>query len=285
LELLDAKVFESYIEDGDWLITVLYKNFFAPYYEDAEDVQALFYLQLADGSTVKESTIVPEWGYRPACIYMSADEVVQLEWGEEYNVRIYCNFTSNPYAEYTLQEDDWLGSDLTRLDSWVRTSASLMEDYYSASYLEYVAGKGLVLNEDGGVIFANNIPELDVIRPDIFKVTLNEIGYEVGTYTQDLQDDYVWQTMWGPQITRAFTLTGNAFNLPPSTIGSIIGFLIYALVALFCFRPGHALAAMVIPIPIIIIIWGTGFAELAMMGILLAVAALLLTWQLWFKSR
>jgi len=200
-------------------------------------------------------------------------------------VRIYCNFGAYPYAEYSLQSTDWLGDDLSRLDSWVRTSASLMEDYYGTTYTEYVSGKGLVLNEDGGVIFANNIPELDVVRPDIFKITSSTIEYDSEDYTHGLQADLVWQTMWGAQITRAFTLTGNAFSLPPSTVGSIIGFLIYAVTALLCFRPGHALAAVVIPIPILIIIWGTGLAELAMMGILLAVAALLWAWQLWFKSR
>jgi hypothetical protein len=285
LEVLDAKVFTGYIEDGDWLITVLYKNFFAPYYEDAEDVQALFYLQLADGTTVKASTILPEWGYRPACIYLSATEVAALEWGEDYTVRILCNFGAYPYAAYSLQSSDWLGSDLTRLDSWVRTSASLMEDYYETTYTEYVAGKGLVLNEAGGVIFSNNIPELDVERPDIFKITTNTIGYESITVTHALQADLVWQTMWGPQITRAFTLTGNAFGLTAPNIGMIIGFMVYAFISLFCFRPGHALAAIVIPSPMLLIVWGTGLAELGMMGIFLAVASLLLVWQLWFKSR
>lgn len=285
LEVLDAKVFSGYIEDGDWLITVLYKNFFQPYYEQAKDVQSLFYLQLADGTTVKASTILPEWGYRPACIYLSATEVTQLEWGEDYTVRIYCNFGAYPYSAYSLQSTDWLGSDLARLDSWVRTSAKLMEDYYETTYTEYVSGKGLVLNEAGGVIFANNIPELDTVRPDIFKINSNTVDYETDDYTQDLQADLVWQTMWGPQITRAFTLTGNAYNLQGNQIGMLIGFLVYAMVALLCFRPGHALAAVVIPIPILIIVWGTGLWELAAMGIFLAVAALLLSWQLWFKSR
>jgi len=286
LDVLDAKVITGYLETGDWLVCVLYKNFFQPYYLQAQDVQSLFYLQLVDSTgTVRASTLLPEWGYRPACIYISADDTVQLEWGQTYTVRIYGNFTGYPYAEYSIQTSDWLGSDLTRLDAWVRTAASLMEDYYNATYTEYVAGKGLVLNETGGVIFSNNIPELDTIRPDIFKVTTSTIGKESGTYTHGLQSDLVWQTMWGTQMTRMFTLVGNAANLDPPVIGMIIGFIMYALTALFCFAPGHAIAAIVIPIPILIILWGTGLAELALLGILLAVTVVLWAWQLWFKSR
>jgi hypothetical protein len=285
LEVLDAKVFSTYAASGDWLITVLYKNFFQPYYEQAADVQSLFYLQLVHGTTVVASSVVPEWGYRPACIYLDATEVAALEWGHAYTVRIYGNFGAYPYMEYALQSVDWLGSDLTRLDSWVRSTATLMASYYSTDYTEYVAGKGQVLNEAGGVIFANNIPELDTIRPDIFRITTDTIGFVPDDYDQELQDELVWQTMLGPQLTRAFALTGNAFGVEAPTVGALIGFLIYALVALLCFRPGHALAAMVIPVPIIIIIWGTGLLELAMMGITLAVATVLLAWQLWFKSR
>jgi hypothetical protein len=41
---------------------------------------------------------------------------------------------------------------------------------------------------------------------------------------------------------------------------------------------------MVVPVPILIIAFGTGLAELALMGILLAVATILLAWQVWWKG-
>jgi polyferredoxin len=52
-------------------------------------------------------------------------------------------------------------------------------------------------------------------------------------------------------------------------------------VCLLCFPAGHAIAAVVIPIPILIILWGTGLAELAMMAILLGVAVIIFVWQFW----
>jgi hypothetical protein len=284
LEVSDAKVFTSYISTGDWLITCLYKNFFPPYFEEAKDVSTLFYLQLVDGTTVKAQTKVFDWGYRPGSIYLAASEVTSLEWGRDYKVRMYGNFGAYPYAEYSLQSTDWLGDDLTRLDFWCRSSALLMEAYYSADYTEYLTGRGIVLNAEGGVIFANNIPELTNIRPSLFKIVSDTTTISLGNFRQSYQDELAWQAMLGTQLTRSFTSVGNTVGLGGSTVGALIGFIVYVMVALLCFRPGHAIASIVIPIPILLIIWGTGLAELALMGILLACAIVILAWQAWFKG-
>jgi len=90
--------------------------------------------------------------------------------------------------------------------------------------------------------------------------------------------------MWGPQLTLAFDSVGATVGIGGETVGSWIGFMVYALVALFCFRPGHAIAAMCVPIPILLIAFGTGLAELALMGILLAVATIVGVWQIWYKG-
>ncbi len=55
-----------------------------------------------------------------------------------------------------------------------------------------------------------------------------------------------------------------------STIGTLIAFAIYAFAAVFAFPAGHAIAAIVLPSPILYFVWGTGMAEMALMGILLA---------------
>jgi hypothetical protein len=283
--MLDAKVFTSYIEDGDWLICILYKNLYPPYYGEADDVSQLFYLRLVGtDSTVLAQTKCPEWGYKPACIYLAADEVTGLQWGEEYVVRLYGNFGSYVFTDYVLQSEDWKGSDLSLLDSWVRSAASLMETYYNTDLTTYIAERGICLNSTGGVIFANNIPELDVIRPLLFSITSTNVQLEDEDFTHDYQESLVWQTAVGPQLATAFTNMGNTVGIGGSTVGAFIGFIIYALVALFCFRPGNAIAAICIPLPILLIIFGTGLAELALMGILLAVATLLLANQFWFRG-
>jgi len=280
----DAKVFTSYIDDGDWLITLLYTNFYPPYYEDAEDVSSLFYIQLINGTTVEAQSRVFDWGYRPGCLYLSASEVESLEWGASYYVRMWGNFGENPYAEYALQGADWMGSDLNRLDSWVRSTASLMETYYGVTLTEYIQGKGVVLNEDGGVIFATNIPELDAVRPHIFEIVSEDVGWEEGEFTHTYAHSLSWQTLVGPQLTNAFTSLGEAFSLEGSTMGAVIGFVVYALVAFLAFPPGHAIAAIVLPSPLLLFVWGSGLAELALMGILLAVAIILFIWQFWWKG-
>ncbi len=284
LEMEEAKVFTSYINSGDWLITVLYKNFYPPYYEDGADVSSLFYLQLVDGATVKAQSKVPEWGYRPGCIYLSSTMVAPLEWGEAYLVRIYGNFGANPHMDYTLQPTDWMGSDLTRLDSWARSVAARMEAYYSVTLTQYISGKGIVLNENGGVIFATNIPDLDKVRPNLFTIVSTTPGYETGDHTQTYARSLAWQPLVGAQLTRMWTSIGNAFGMSGSSVGSILVFAFYATVVFLAFPPGHAIAAIVIPIPILLFVWGSGLAQLALMAIILAVAIILFAWQFWFKQ-
>jgi len=186
--------------------------------------------------------------------------------------------------DYTLQGADWMGSDLNRLDSWVRSTATRIEDYYGTTLTVYIAGKGIVLNEDGGVIFANGVPELEKIRPNMFEIVSSVPGWDQGDFTQEYSRSLAWQTFMGSQLTRVFTAIGNNFGLSGSTIGVLSVLLIYAVVAFLCFPPGHAIAAVVVPIPILIFIWGTGLAELALMGIILAVTVILLIWQFWFKG-
>lgn len=283
LEVLDAKVFTSYINDGDWLVTCLYKNIYPPYYTDGSDISSLFFIQLSDGEVMAQTQAM-SWGYQPGCVYLSAIMVESLEWGaSNYKVRMWGNFGDNPYMEYALQGSDWMGDDLTRLDSWVRSMAILMEGYYGVTFTEYISGKGIVLNADGGVIFATNIPALDDIRPNIFEIVTTDIGFEEGEFTH-AGDTAVWQTMMGTQLTRVYTLVGNAFGLTPSSMGTMIAFLIYACIAALCFAPGHAIAAIVLPTPIMFFVWGTGLAELALMGILLGVAVILLVNQIWFRG-
>lgn len=286
IEVSDAKVFSSYIESGDWLITVLYKNLYPPYYSDRRDVSSLFVLQLynATTSTVIAQTKCFEWGYKPGAIYLSATSVTPLQWGYAYRVRLYGLFAGNPYSEYVLQPTDWQGSDLTRLDNWVRSCASLMEQYYNTSLTTYLTDRGVVLNSSGGVIFATDIPQLSVVRPNLFSIVNQGNKYTQGTFSQTYQDTLVWQTMMGPQLTKVFISVGNTVGIGGATVGSWLGFMIYALVALFCFRPGHAIAAMVIPVPILIIAFGTGLAELALMGIMIAVATIIFVWQFWWKQ-
>ena len=285
LEVNNGKAFSTYLENDDWLLVCQYLNEYPPYY-DVDNASARFYIQLVDddGVTVLAQTITPDWGFKPGSIYLSAATATPLEWEKEYRIRMYGNFSNNPYAEYPLFKDDWQGSDLTRLDTWCRIVAGLMGEYYGEDFTSFVAGKGIVLNDAGGIIFSTHIPGLDSIRPDLFEVTSGTQYTETGEYTQLLQRDLYWETLLGPYVTGALTSAGNVVGISGSTMGVLLTFLVYILVAILCFAPGHAIAAIVVPMPIIITIWGTGMAELVLMGVILAVAIMLLIWQFWLKG-
>lgn len=281
----DAKVFTSYLETSDWLVTLLYKNIYEPYYSDGTDVASMFYIQLANASgTVLAQTKCPAWGYRPGCIYLNAGQVTSLEWGYAYRVRVYGDFGAYPYMEYALQPTDWMGEDLNRLDSWVKSMATLIENYYGTTITTYLANKGLVLNEDGGVIFDLGIPALSSVRPGIFQIVSIAPGYEQEDFTGAYQTELVWQTLLGPYLTSLFTNWGIIWSVNGSIIGSFLAFLFYAVVAIFAFPVGSAIAAISIPLGIMLIAWYTGLLPLAALGVILALAAFWLIWQVWFRN-
>lgn len=282
----DAKVFTSYLQSNDWLVTLLYKNIYEPYYSNGSDVASYFYIQLysIDGSTLLAQTKCPAYGYRPGCIYLNASQVTSLEWGAAYRVRAYGNFGTYPYTEYVLQPVDWMGADLNRLDSWVMGTATLIENYYNTTLTISIANKGLVLNEDGGVIFDSGIPALSSVRPGIFQIVSTTPGYTQEDFTGELQTEHVWQTLLGPFITSLFTGWGNMWNISGSTIGAFIAFAFYAVVAMFAFPIGSAVAAISIPFSILLLAWYTGLIPMAALGIILALAAFLFLWQFVLKG-
>jgi hypothetical protein len=192
---------------------------------------------------------------------------------------------------------DWLGADLTRLDSWVRSTVKLMETYETSllptstyytstpvTYTTYISGKGLVLDQNGGAIFDNCIPKLSYVRPNLFQIVSVTPGYTTQTFTQTYQQTLVWQTLLGPHLTSTFTNLGSQLAVPANVIGSGIGFAFYAVVAILCFPAGSAIAAITLPSVILLIVWFTGLLPLASLGFIMALAAFLLLFQIWLKG-
>jgi hypothetical protein len=287
LSINNAKVFSGYLETNDWLITCLYLNKYEPYYTNANDVQQLFYIQLysVDGLTLLAQTKCPEWGFKPGAIYLSAAQASSLEWGLAYIVRVYGDFAGYPYVTYTLTPTDWLGADLTRLDSWIRSTAGLMETYYgglgSALVLTtYITGRGLVLNEEGGATFNTNIPALAQVRPGLFQIVVVTPGYTHQTFTQTYSPG-TWQVLLGATIANALTNFGSSMSLSGDMVGAFLGFTFYVVVAALCFPAGSAVAAISIPSVILVTVWYVGLIPMAAMGFVLAVMAFFLLWQFW----
>lgn len=284
LAINSAKVYSSYRNTNDWLIAISYTNFYEPYYRNGANVAEYFYLQLLDtsGTTVIAQTKVPAWGYRPGCIYLSATSVTPLTWGSSYKIRLFALFSPNPYIEYTLLPADWQGSNLILLDAWVRSTAVLIENYYSVTLTSYIAGKGITLNEDGGVIFSDGISALDTVRPNLFQIVSITPSQTQGTYTQLNQP--VWQTIWGTQITAMFTQAGNLISVDGRTVGAILAFVTYFCISIFAFSRATAVAAIGIPFVVLLIAWNTGLLAMALLGVILSIASFILIWQFWLKG-
>ncbi len=283
LGIEDAKVFTNYQTTGDWLVVMRYTNVYPPYY-DSYNVKSYFVLQLTDASgTVKAQVACPEWDYKPGSIYLSPSLTTALTYGGAYRVRLYGTFTGNPYVEYPLQSTDWLGSDLTRLDNWVITSAKLLGTYYSQVLTTYIAERGEVLNSTGGVFFANGVTALSTVRPNLFQIISTPVTPPTGDFPQAGEGAATWQALLGPYVSAKLTGMGDVFGVDGKAFGAWI--LIGTMVCLMVFGlpTGHAAPANILATPIFLMGLGLRLFDWATGAIMLCLMAFLLFYQLYFK--
>jgi hypothetical protein len=284
IQIQDVKVFQSYRETNDWLVTVRYINLYPPYY-DTYDVKKYFTLQLVDSTAiVKASSPCPAWGNRVGSIYLSAATTTPLTYGGDYRVRLYGTFTGNPYVEYAIQSTDWMGDDLVNLDSWVITSSSVIGTYYATTMTAFIAERGEVLNSTGAGIFSSGIAGLSTVRPAIFQTYTIPSTYTPGTITQAGRTGIpAWQTNVGPDATVMLTRVGNIVGISGDII-AVIAFLImmFILMAL-AFPAGHTTAALVLSLPMLgAAIWFG--MDLLYIGLLALVAAFLFVKNFWLDK-
>lgn len=280
-EVKTGKAFRSYISDDDWLFTCSYLNEYSPYYP-AYDVSQHFYIQLSDNTTVIAQNTLRQWEYAPASLYISKDDGAALEWGKStYRIRIYNTDSPNPIMEYPLQPEDWVGTDLNQLDQWCIATAHDMEIYYGETLTINIADQGEVLNQKGGVLFANGIPELRNIRPGLFQTSTSGVtSPDVNSITYKP----AWQTLVGPTVTTAFTNFASVAGVSPEAVGGIIVFLFMIAIAVGGFGTGHALAGTTISSVCIIPGVILGFYPPALLAVTAMICALVLIWQFWLKG-
>jgi len=246
----DVKVFTGYKETGDWLVTIRYVNLFPPYY-DTYDVKKYFSLQLLDGSdTLLASTPVPVWGNKVGNIYLSANQVSALTYGDDFIIRMYGNFSGNPYTDFALTSANWMGSDLSQLDNWVITSAAVIGDYYDDLLTTYIAGRGEVLNATGGAIFSAGINGLSTVRPELYQIYTTPINYSPSTTGQAQRISMSnWQLAWGEDGVVMITRISNWLGVDGGLIGGMFFVIMMLVLALVAFPAGHTTAANVLSIP------------------------------------
>ena len=282
-DIEDVKVFRSYQTTGDWLIVIRYINIYPPYYDDY-DAKSYFALQFTDASgNVKAQVACPSWDNYPGSIYLAPSLTTALTYGGDYRVRLYGTFAGNPYTEYTIQATDWLGDDLTRLDSWVITSAGVLADYYDEVMTTLIAGRGEVLNPTGGVIFANGITALTVERPHLFQIVSTVLVPDVGDFPQAGEGAAVWSTLLGPYVSGKLTGMGTVFGVDGKAFGAwiLIGTMLCLMV--YGLPTGHTAPANILATPIFLMGLGLRLFDWATGAIILCLMAFLLFYQLYFK--
>ena len=200
----DAKVYQSYVEDGDWLFVVTYNISGTNTSTSSCDNTHVWWLILEDGVTGDLLGLTPyiQCGMRPASILLNASSVTALTEGGDYDLVIYGNWGAHPEDTYTLQAEDWKGEVANGgLEDWVIAQAEVIEDYDavylgSADYLDSVPNYDHdVLTVAGALIFNKGIPKLEDYFSDIFAVTEEglDIDYVPNTddtsYADDLYND------------------------------------------------------------------------------------------------
>ena len=290
----DAKVFQNYIEEGDWLVVAEYGLFYEPYYP-RYNPKNYFLLQLVNDVTgdVEAQLPVPQWGFRPGSIYINADDAESLEWQGNYSVRL--NGTFAPYPNYSdeIRGADWVGGNLLLLDDWCLILAHEMEDYYGTSPPEEcctifssVAGRD-ILNEEGGAIFIVGIPYLNVIRQAIFAVSITEPEYESTNFSWAYVESLDWEATVGPEIANASTeFAYYWFTIERPTGGRIalglIFFIMFVFMAGLGVPPGHHSQGMILGLPLIIAGAWLNVVPWAILGVCVLLLLLLLVKAFWW---
>lgn len=276
MEVISAKVFV--LPDAGWLITTHYLNEYPPYYL-TEIPQEYFKLQLVSGSDVIAQVGMPAWGYVPGSLYICGEHTETLQWGSAYEIRLYGRFEGNPTASYTLTPADWLGSDLNWLDSWVITTAGLLETYYGATLTTYTSDAELVLDDQGATIFMIGIPGLNEFRPDVFANPPEIIEYEETEWTRAYEESFDWETLVGDDVEQMFIDVGGLMGLTGKQAAQVASIVACIAAVAILGAAGAVCTPVIILIPVL-----TGLISVSYIGVAAALVALLVVWMLWFRA-
>ena len=282
LDIISAKVFRGYLEDGDWLIVLHYLNEYPPY-AGTESPGDYFDLQLLVGSNLTAQVKLPAWGNKPGAIYLSKAMADQLEWGSAYIIRMRGRFGTNPSVSLTLTSRMWSGSDLNVLDDWVLNTAELIADYYDTPMTTYVEGNLKVLNSVGGTTFSVGIPRLGNIRPHLFEHPPMDIDYEPGEFDREYEQSFVWQNLLGDRIVDDAGVVGAIFGvtalqmLQVMFVGTWVG--ASGVVAALAGTP-----ALLVSIPFLIGGVVTGLLPIAIFAIISSLLILVMIWMFWLRG-
>lgn len=258
LEVTGVNVFSNFREAGDQLYvfraSVVYKD--QPLPEMPQEYYAAQLIDL-DGLTIRGQVPLRRWGYSPLSIYLSDNQA--LTWGEAYYIRLLATDMIVPAPapyDYTLQVADWKGSDMNKLETWVKQAANwlyIQEDVPKTDYLTSVADQWM-LTEMGGNIFVEGVPYLDQRISKIF-YSRHIVNPEPDAPTGAIGTG--WYAAWGLYWTGAFDDFAGVVGLDGQWfLGAILGLLIFMGYAAVNHATQEGTTATVVAV------WGVGMATL-----------------------
>jgi len=283
VEIVDAKVYSEYLENGDQLYTIRYKLIYSSG-NPLEDCSDYFQFQIMEGSTVKASYPVKSWGYRVGSIWLSAPSA--LTWQGEYKIRLvgYADkWTTPPEDTWYLSLGDWQGSELTNLDSWCIYSAEAIQSYYDTALVDYGA-EGSCINDQGAIIFSMGIPSIRTERPNIFCTETALPPPELDEHTREYET--TWSTdRLGTYIPGVLESGAGMLGISAINLGGFIIFLLWlAVVVLVGMGSGNALVGMGLGVPIVIGGAFFGLVPGALIMILSAVTVMFGVYYIWIRG-
>jgi len=285
IEITQVDVFSGYMEENDLLFAVQYFNTYTPYYPNA-DSKYYFTMQLrsADGTTVIGQTVCPDWGYKPAGIYLSADMASGLDDGAAYRIYIYGDLAETPLDYYTLTSADWRGDDITLLDGWILNTARDMSSYYGVDMTTYTP-TGEKLNEQGSVIFALGILGLQYVRPSMFDSVVYTPDYTPEEWSNVYEESAVWSDVVGTNATEALTQAGTMLGANPRDVGGVLVVAAYLIVCLVIIgMGGDAIGAAILSSVFILGGSWLHLLDIALIAVIAGIAVLLLVYRFFWKT-
>jgi len=166
-ETISVGIFTGYHGSGDQIVCVLYECDYA--IPPAQFSSDFFSINLLDSTmNITASVKIPDWGYRPASIYLSPEQAIP--WNSTYYIQLIgsSKFASPPSNTYALTAVNWIGSAHSAFDGWIISSASKIQQRDGTTLLETQSGK-TVLNSIGGSMFLTGFPDMDLLKPHLFK--------------------------------------------------------------------------------------------------------------------
>lgn len=215
---------------------------------------------LVPGGVLAES--VPRiWGSKPGSIYINSSEAAGLQWAplvNHYYVRILGNYGSWPSGLYEIQDADWSGAILSRLDEWAIAAARRMGDHDqddSDYYITTISGRTVLASgPKAGEIFSTGIPGLAAARGEyLMEVYLDLVNIE-SDEDSPLSGIFDMNVQLGPEIVDVAEGYADLVNLPTRSFIALV--LLFAAVSTIMLTPhSYGNAAVII---LVMIVGGIG---------------------------